>query len=439
MVSVYLCLIVTLTSCDEIDPPPLPKPDDKSLDISERLSARIYFDASASMQGFVVPDSTRYKSMLRPLESVITSGWKTGQAAFFRFGEQVRPIDRDGYLMAGSADFYDDMRTYIQRIFEYEDQLSGNNINGNNASDDSMDKNTTPNDVNSNGKENRLVVIVTDLFQDRRDVNLLVSLLKEKYIQNGDEVGLFGLRSEFDGKVYNLGADPILYRGFRPFYLLAIGRHADIAHYFDRLIANGFPDAQTIIFSRCLVNPLLSFKNATIEDLDNLIRDTIAKKSDPVLKEYRITKKDKPSKITAKMNFTLLPHVLQYDFETLDDRITVKHSPNDTPDVTQQAKNCLKITSTLFNNNDGPELSVVFDLVSQSLLDNRIYLYEVTLSPGIDRFKEPEWCSEWDMGDERSGARTLNLANFVRGISEVIDLRHEPIIIGKFHFYIEKR
>ena len=82
---------------------------------------------------------------------------------------------------------------------------------------------------------------MTDLFQDRRDVNLLVSQLKDKYIKNGLEVGLLGLRSEFNGKVYNLGTTPILYRStpdnpetFRPFYLLVLGRHADIAHYFDR-------------------------------------------------------------------------------------------------------------------------------------------------------------------------------------------------------------
>ena len=450
--SFYLCFFIFLISCDTSkpdppDPPPV-DPSDMVGDISDKLAARIYFDASVSMQGFVVPSSTQYKNILRPLESVITSGWKNGNTEFFRFGEQVRPIDRDSYLRTGSVDFYDDLRTYIQNIFEYEDQLVGENIDINNTLEDSIDKDTPSNDINISREENRLVVIVTDLFQDRRDVNLLVSQLKDKYIKNGLEVGLLGLRSEFNGKVYNLGTTPILYRStpdnpetFRPFYLLVLGRHADIAHYFDRLVANGFPEAQTIIFSRYLVSPLLSFEDATIDKLENLNRDTIAKKSDPRVKEYRITDKNKPSQISAKLKFMLLPHVMPFDSDTLDDLITVKHSPNGTPDVTQKAKNCLKVTSPLLQNDDSNELSIGFTLDSQSLPRKRIYLYEVTLRPGVDKFKEPEWCSEWDMGDERNGAKTLNLVNFVRDLTQVTVRMHQPHqpIIAKFHFYIEKR
>ena len=447
--SFYLCFLIFLTSCDTSkpdppDPPPV-DPSDMVGDISDKLAARIYFDASVSMQGFVVPSSTQYKNILRPLESVITSGWKNGNTEFFRFGEQVRPIDRDSYLRTGSVDFYDDLRTYIQNIFEYEDQLVGENIDINNTLEDSIDKDTPSNDINISREENRLVVIVTDLFQDRRDVNLLVSQLKDKYIKNGLEVGLIGLRSEFNGKVYNLGTTPILYRStpdnpetFRPFYLLVLGRHADISHYFDGIIANGFPEAQTIIFSRYLVSPLLSFEDATIDKLENLNRDTIAKKSDPRVKEYRITDKNKPSQISAKLKFMLLPHVMPFDSDTLDDLITVKHSSNGTPDVTQKAKNCLKVTSPLLQNDDSNELSIGFTLDSQSLPRKRIYLYEVTLRPGVDKFKEPEWCSEWDMGDERNGAKTLNLVNFVRDLTQVTVRMHQPII-AKFHFYIEKR
>ena len=447
--SFYLCFLIFLTSCDTSkpdppDPPPV-DPSDMVGDISDKLAARIYFDASVSMQGFVVPSSTQYKNILRPLESVITSGWKNGNTEFFRFGEQVRPIDRDSYLRTGSVDFYDDLRTYIQNIFEYEDQLVGENIDINNTLEDSIDKDTPSNDINISREENRLVVIVTDLFQDRRDVNLLVSQLKDKYIKNGLEVGLIGLRSEFNGKVYNLGTTPILYRStpdnpetFRPFYLLVLGRHADISHYFDGIIANGFPEAQTIIFSRYLVSPLLSFEDATIDKLENLNRDTIAKKSDPRVKEYRITDKNKPSQISAKLKFMLLPHVMPFDSDTLDDLITVKHSSNGTPDVTQKAKNCLKVTSPLLQNDDSNELSIGFTLDSQSLPRKRIYLYEVTLRPGVDTFKEPEWCSEWDMGDERNGAKTLNLVNFVRDLTQVTVRMHQPII-AKFHFYIEKR
>ena len=452
--SFYLCFLIFLTSCETGRDSGIPDFEDDTSehspgDISENLVARIYFDATLSMQGYVVHGSTRYTQMCRYLESVIVSGWTDGKAEFFRFGEQVESIDRNTYLRVGYTDFYGDRNinreTFIQKIIDHENQLVSDGMDESSIPEESAEINVPSEVVNNSKEENPLVVIVTDLFQDKRDITVLVTQLKEQYIQKDLEVGLLGLRSEFDGTVYDLGGRPLPYRStpdnpdtYRPFYLLVLGRHADISHYFDGIIANGFPEAQTIIFSRYLVSPLLSFEDATIDKLENLNRDTIAKKSDPRVKEYRITDKNKPSQISAKLKFMLLPHVMPFDSDTLDDLITVKHSSNGTPDVTQKAKNCLKVTSPLLQNDDSNELSIGFTLDSQSLPRKRIYLYEVTLRPGVDTFKEPEWCSEWDMGDERNGARTLNLLNFVRDITQVTIRMHQPII-AKFHFYIEKR
>ena len=99
----------------------------------------------------------------------------------------------------------------------------------------------------------------------------------------------------------------------------------------------------------------------------------------------------------------------------------------------------MAVSSTL-SNNDNIELSVNFNLDSGSLPDRRIYLYEIVLRPGIDTFKnkEPDWCSEWNMGDEPNGAKTLNLFNFVRDLTQVTVVEHKPMI-AKFHFYIENR
>lgn len=456
--SICLCFLIFLTSCrnGQIPPDPPPKVDISPGPISENLVARIYFDATLSMQGFVVPSQTRYIQMCRYLESVIVSGWENATVNFFRFGEQVEPIDRNTYLNLHRTGFYENSRifreTFIQKIIDHEAQLTHDEIEESTTTEESAETAINTEETNNNSKEIPLVVIVTDLFQDNRDLTVLVTQLKEQYIQKGYEVGILGLRSEFDGTVYDLGDAPLPYRSipdnpetFRPVYLLVLGRHADIAHYFDRLTENGFPDAETVLFSRYLVKHLLSFEDAIIDNLENLNRDTIAKKSDPRVKEYRITRKEKPSKISAKLQLKLLPHVMPFGSETLDDYINVKYSPNGLPDVSQKAKYCLTITSTPLKNNDSHvknndshELNVEFNLDSQSLPRKLIYLYEITLRPGIDTFKEPIWCSEWDMGNERNGAKTLNLANFVRDLTKVTVREHEPII-AKFHFYIEKR
>ena len=459
LLSIYLCLFIFLTGCDTDKPgipdPPEPLPDLPS--ISGKLVARIYFDATLSMQGFVVPGSTHYTRICPALESVIVSGWRDETVSFFRFGERVEPIGRNTYLQVGDESFYQTdigIRTYIEKIIENEARLRQPQIEGSTTPEGAreIDVNNMPEEgAEADSTENRLVVIVTDLFQDNGDINRLVPELKEKCIKKGVDVGLFGLQSQFDGTVYDIGigeGSSMRYRStpgnpetFRPFYLLVLGRHADIAHYFDRLIANGFSEAETIIFSQYLVSPLLSFEGAKIEDLENLIGDTIAKKPDSRLKEYRIRNRDEPSKISAKMKYELLPHAMSFDANIFDSPRDVEHNrPNSDRkrEISQAAEDCLTVTSTFAENGNGNELIVDFELDSRVLPRRTVYLYKVALHPKIDTYQVPEWCSEWDMGTGRNGAKTLNLVNFVNGLTDITVSEHQPKI-AQFYFYVEKR
>ena len=420
-------------------------------DISDRLVAHVYFDASLSMEGFIDSSSTRYMQICPYLESVIVSGWTDGEVHFFQFGEQVKTINRGDYLEVISKDFYKNKNinreTFIQKIIDHEDPSVGVGMEGSNTPKASTEVVTSTEEVNGTKTENRLVVIVTDLFQDKSDINLLVNQLKEKFIKNDLEVGLFGIRSEFKGEVYDLGIGraPIRYQSspadpetFRPFYLLVLGRHADIAHYFDSLTANGFPEAHTIIFSRYLVSPLLSIDGDSIEPkLDNLNEDTF-NSVPPHVKQFRIVEDSKPASISAKLAYVPLRHAMFFDSDTFEVSIIAKHAPMGETERSLDAQERLKVTSTLSKNEDSSELTVDFKLDSQSLTRKIIYLYEVTLRPGIDKYRAPEWCSDWDMGTARDGSKTLNLLNFVRDLSQVTARMHHPKI-AEFRCYIEKR
>lgn len=448
---IYPCFFIFLISCDTGKDPVIPDPPDDTSDltpgdISDKLVARIYFDATLSMQGFVVPGSTHYTRICPHLESVIVSGWKDETVDFFRFGERVEPIDRDTYLQVGYESFYQTdigIKTYIEKVIENEDPLVNPQMEAS-----STPETGTETDVNdpseeadeADSTENRLVVIVTDLFQDNGDINRLLPELKEKCIKKGIDVGLFGLRSQFDGTVYDIGigeGSSMRYQGLRPFYLLVLGKHADIAHYFDKLIASGFSEVKTVICSRYLVDPLLSFDGAKIEKLDNLIRDTIAEKPDPRLKEYRITKRDKPSKISATLEYVSLSHVTPFDSDTLKPSVNAQHNFK-TTGRSLDPREYLVVTSKISKNEISNELTVEFNLDSRSLRRRTVYLYEVTLRPRIDSYQVPKWCSEWDMGMERKGSQTLNLVNFVRGLTQTTVREHLPKI-AQFYFFVEKR
>ena len=452
--SICLCFFIFLIGCDDVVIPDPPEPPPPLPSISDRLVARIYFDATLSMQGFVVPGSTRYTQICPYLESVIVSSWENEDVNFFRFGEQVEPIDRDTYLQAGYVDFYEDeniyRETFIQKVIDYEDQLASNKtegitiskVSGPNTPEESTETVPPTEEVDAEKKEGGLVVIVTDLFQDRGDINLLVAQLKEKYIKKEIEIGLFGLGSQFNGTVYDIGIgqEPLPYRSnptnpetFRPFYLLVLGRYADIAHYFNRLKANN-PDAKTIIFSRYLVNPLLSFEGAAVES-NNLNNKTFVNSEDPRLKQFQIVNSSDPVDISAKLEYVPLQHAMFFDTDTFEVSIVVECADEEETQK-REAQECLNVKSTLLKNEKNNKLSVAFDLSSS--LQSAVYLYEVTLSPGIDTYRSPEWCSNWDMGAARDGSKTLNLVNFVQNLSQVTARRHRPKI-AQFHCYIEKR
>ena len=446
---IYLCLFIFLVGCDgEMPIPDPPEPPAPLPSISDRLVARIYFDATLSMQGFVVPGSTRYTQICRYLESVIVSGWENGSVDFFRFGEQVEPIDRNTYLNLSQTEFYENSRifreTFIQKIIDHEAQLTHDEVEESATTEESI---TIPEETDKNNKESPLVVIVTDLFQDNRDLTVLVTQLKEQYIQKDLEVGLLGIRSEFDGTVYDLGEAPLPYRStpgnpetFRPFYLLVLGRHADIFRYFNRIKANGLPDAKTIIFSRYLVNSLLSFEG-TENKTENLNIKTMNfnERQNPRLKQYEIVNSSDPAKISAKMLYVPLPHAMSFDSDTFEVSIIATGSDEGETKISKDAQEYLKVTSTLLKNENGKEeLNVDFSLDSLSLPRKSVYLYGVTLSPNVDKYWAPEWCSDWDMGDERNGAKTLNLVNFVRDLSLVTARTHRPKI-AQFYCYIGKR
>ena len=458
LLSICLCFSIFLISCDKPGIPDFkPDPEIKPGPISDRLVARIYFDATLSMQGFVVPGSTHYTRICPALESMIVSGWQDETVRFFRFGERVESINRSTYLQSGYENFYEEEdifgKTYIEKVIENEAQFVNADIRQIRAPEDpeEIDANDTPEEapvpVNTEGQ---LAVIVTDLFQDDSDITQLIGHVKDKYIKKGVDVGLFGLRSQFDGTVYDIGSgegSSLRYRStpgnpetFRPFYLLVLGKHADIAHYFDRLKLNGFSEAETIIFSRYLVSPLLSFEGAAIGP-GNLNNANYVPE-DPCLLQYEIVRNFLPTKISAKgMKYDPLPHAMVFHADMFDPPdITAEHKPTPTGnnEISQDAKRCLEVIPTLSENETGNELMIDFNVDSESLPGNALYLYKVTLHPRIDSYQAPAWCSDWDMGSVPHGARTLNLLNFVNNISQVTAQRHRPQI-AKFYFYIGKR
>lgn len=341
---IYLCFLILLASCEK--PPGIPEPDFEESytlgKISETLTVRIYFDATVSMKGFVVPGQTHYTRMLRPLEGVVVTGWKKSEKPeFFRFGTQVEPINRTDYLKVAHPEFYNDdtinKKTLIQEVIDYETQEVNKREAANNDNDEVNNNHEVANNShdeanNNHNKTNRLAIIVTDLFQDEGDINRLVAQLKEKYLEKELAVGVLGLRIQFDGIVYDAGINvaPIRHKSdmtnpetFRPFYLLVLGKHPDIAYYFKRFTSSeSFPQVQTVLFSQYLVNTLVAPEGASIVSTGNLVRPPDAR-----LKQFRFRKTREPAAFSATLQYTTLPHTMSFAPDQLEVSVIAKHVP----------------------------------------------------------------------------------------------------------------
>ena len=144
--------------------PPLPTSEVPpiSLKKSPSIKARIYFDYTLSMQGYVNPEKTRYVSTLEAIEDVIVSGWQTSEKHFYKFSDEAVELKDREHTRATIPDFYNTSTkgntTHIESVVNsWGDVACGN-----------------------------LYVIVTDLYQDNSDISNLANAICDKVLSKTD-------------------------------------------------------------------------------------------------------------------------------------------------------------------------------------------------------------------------------------------------------------
>ncbi len=417
-------------------PPPKTDPDDVLEGISHQIKAYIYLDCTGSMEGFVCPSpTTNYVQTLQVLESAVNTGWKTPQIHFFKFGAKIKPLASREHLKAVKREFYQNseiaLLTHIDKVIN----------NPNTCSKDS------------------LTVIVTDLFQNDADVSLLTDALNKKCIQANYAVGVLGIRSQYDGTVCEIGveSDSFPYRSndtdlktFRPFYLLILGRHADVANYFEQLRPKlPFISKDTfVILSRHIVNPLASFEGAFIDEIQGLAEVTNILSSnlqDSRVKQF-IVRKDANVGFTVTLKYNLLSYTIPFNSKQLEAKvIAALYDPAGKFQESKEAAQSFNIEKISYLTN---AFRLKGNLTPTTLPGNGIYRYEIIVHPSKDAYNVVHWWSDWDMDLSKierwrrnpktfDGSKTLNLRLFMDNLWQKNFLVHQPKI-ARIYFYFEK-
>jgi len=434
LISICACyLIFSTAGCSKRTNVPAPNSDtsDALESISGQLTAYVYIDSTVSMEGFVRPSSaTNYIQTLQVIESAINTGWKTSQIHFFKFGTKILPLKNREHLKAVKKEFYQTpetkIKTYIEKVINEPKTCSNNS----------------------------LTVIVTDLFQNDADVSLLTNVLNEKCLKKNFAIGILGIGSQYDGTVYDVGIQSYSFsyksndtdtKTFRPFYLLILGKHADVANYFEQLKSNlSFIKDTFVIFSRYIVNPLASFEGASMEEIRGLaeVTNIISTTSQDSRVKQFIIRKDSNVGFTATLKYNQLPYTIPFDTKKLTTEVIAKQFDfNDGFKENSDAKQSFNIEYL-----DSLKLKV--NLTPTTLPGNGIYSYEIIISPSKNAYKGTYWWNDWDMDLSRidkwrrnpksfEGSKTLNLKPFMNNLWQANFLTHQPKI-ARIYCYFKK-
>lgn len=422
------CSVITSIEQKDILPPP-----------TENLEVDIFLDATLSMQGFTETDSFSYYQQTIPLlESSAINSLK-GEKIFYKFGNKSEVLNNRDFLQAQKPGFYTDKNFNTKTLIE---------------------------NVIENANPNNLTIIVTDLFQNNADVNQLSEKIKSKYISNNSAIGIMGIKSQFNGKVYDVGSNNYSFQyknldetKLRPFYLLAFGSYSNIEKYFNALEQDGikgFPVKQRVILSSYLTQKPASYANAEVEDKKNIneLSGTIVKNEQNLnnFGEFSVRKETEPAEIHLLLPFQKLPDIVNLSGELEQEINSFVCTINESADVNTQNKSSFAPQSSVNNavnieeKNITPEgIKLKIKVMPEKLESGEVNAFQIILRP--QQASLPNWVDEWNMTDsdinpwiknpeQFDGTKTYNLKHFLQTLWTTTQNVHKPKV-AEFYLYIK--
>jgi hypothetical protein len=381
----------------------------------EQIDIDIYVDATTSMEGFAVNNSSTYSQFLDQIEASTLSAWKKADAKYYKFGQIIKPVNRAEYLTAkNNLKFYRErgvfLKTYIDSVVNRTDS-------------------------------NRLSVLISDLFQDEGDVNIMVDRIKEKCFSRGVNVSFLGIKSEFDGKVFDVPSYP---KGYglktdeRPFYAIIFGNSYNMELLFESLKSKPFvKDENFLILSK---NIIKSFNVSLIKTKDSKAVNKKAPRQEIKNSfDFSMQEDGKEAQFDLEITFDRLPRFPDFSEKSME-LISYKKSISDPIKFTTDSvlTDDIKIENI---QRTGNKVTATIRLKNHDPSGNYSYLVYLK-SNQLNGLITPDWIKEFSTDDPVPGSPTENKTyNLEKFISTLLVARSSitPINLAKFYINIFKR
>lgn len=374
---------------------------------SDSINVDLYIDATTSMIGYLAGGSSTYIRFLEELESSVASGWAQSDLDYFKFGSRVRSIDRSAFREASSAAFYRERGLF---------------------------KTTRIDSVIGRMNRSGISVVVTDLFQNESDINVLVSKIKNEVFRNGLELAVLGVKSEFDGRIYDAKVPAYNYTStpgdestYRPFYALMIGEVTELRRLFETLKTS--PSVERDPFA--LISPYIVQDYSVELQKERSARDLNMRSAGGGENRFAFNLRSSGTGGTLRGNLVLdrvpaTPDVVADQVELVSYRKTLSRGTGQNASIDSTRTQDLTMRNI---QRSGDTLRVILRM---NLKDEPagMYTYKMVFQAGaIGGLKTSAWVqnfSSTNPSPESDPNKTLNLEQFVLDLIQASTSVHQP-------------
>lgn len=378
---------------------------------TSKTDVDVYWDATYSMQGYTtLSEGNFYRTMPDMLGDI---GDSMGEVKFFRFGQDIKPMEGREYRKFSDASAYDETVTAFHNVIEQAD----------------------PNHVS---------VVVTDLFESDSDWSNVTKKLKEKYFSKHLAVAVIGIKNPFKGEIFDVGLNAAKYeynsgndpKKYRPFYLFIMGPENKVADFMSRWKERQDSNNETeyLLLSENLTEQAKNDTKLFLEDenTQNVYIDEKLGIKDRRIQEIGITDKGKDVQIATDFDYKPLFGSCLLDMNALKTSVDVMTLENeewqhyDNPD--QDAK-------VSFKKKDGAdnsyEMIVKFN-PENTLKSGEINFIHVSVAPEPKGYQIPDWIKQWNMAnidvspDQFDGSKTVNLLHIIESLKDSVFASAHP-------------
>jgi hypothetical protein len=417
---------------------------------NEGLTLELHVDGSASMTGYVTLPTSRYRTVLGTIAKIFSLSDNIAS------GENTeRPVTATQYFRTG---FNKQSNQTVQQNLsrsQFESDAQTQEFYEGKAEEYKPLTSQITNVIDSTDPTQKVIAIITDLGQDAGDVTVLnESIQKSIFSTPGSAVAILGIRSEFDGVVYDpsTGRRKFEYstkdqsdQAYRPFYVILAGSFPAIQDLLLQ-IKNRIPFAfETSIFYPNVLKPTFAPPMDNSKGMSPVRsfqqqqgrESWILKLSD----RYQAFSLNSPDSLTQNPQISLEldsnPDISQFlNIPTALKVIARKFDPSTQDFIDPPSPQGVSLGNLQLTKDTPSQITYDLTISPEELANQEAYIYAFRLQ--AEALTTPDWWQAWDAdqvspnnnpegskpdqvspNNNLEGSKTDKLSNFLEGMNDI--------------------